>query len=93
MPDDLSEQKLFPTLIENFIKAVQMDGGAQWMFEKIMAMPGQVQIPRPEMPIYHPQLSIRIKDYLIERRSSKRRQRLWCDGRKGHTAFGKIPGD
>ena len=92
LPDDLSEQKLFPTLIENFIKALQMDGGAQWMFEKIMAIPGQVQIPKPEMPIDHPQLSIRIKDYLIERRSSKRRQRRWCDGRKGHTAFGKIPG-
>jgi hypothetical protein len=90
-PARLSEQRLFPVLIGNFIKMTYMQLGADRLFAQIQAM-HTVPLKRPDILYDHPTLAIRAADFLVETRSNKRRKRRFCVGRKGHTAFGKIPG-
>lgn len=89
-PEELSVDKLFPALIENYIKATYMEAGAERMFEMLKAANPKLQ--RPNMEIDHPTLNIRIRDHLLEKRSENRRERRYCDGRKGWTSYNKIPG-
>jgi hypothetical protein len=92
VPDDISEQKLFPVLIDNFLKATFMEAGAERMFESLAKRLGNPDLERPEIDLDHPSLNIRIRDFLVEKRSGTRRIRRYCKGRVGHTAFGKMPG-
>lgn len=89
-PEALSVDKLFPTLIDHYIKATYIAFGAQGMFERMQAK--HPRLRRPDMKIDHPTLRVRISDHLLEKRNEHRRQRRFCKGRARATSYNKIPG-
>jgi hypothetical protein len=89
-PEELSVDKLFPTLIDHYVKATYMAFGAELMSEKWQAKHPGLQPPR--LKIDHPSLRVRIRDHLLEKRSEKRRRRRFCKGRARATSYNKIPG-
>ncbi|HZD53438.1 MAG TPA: IS4 family transposase [Woeseiaceae bacterium] len=89
-PENLSVDKLFPTLIDHYIKATYIAFGAEGMFERMKAE--HPRLRRPEMKIDHPMLRIRIRDHLLAKRSERRRKRRFCKGRARATSYNKIPG-
>jgi hypothetical protein len=90
VPESLSVDKLFPTLIDHYIKATYIAFGAEGMFEQMQAT--HPRLRRPRMRIDHPTLRVRIRDHLLEKRSERRRQRRFCKGRARATSYKKIPG-
>ncbi len=68
-----------------------MQVGADRLFAHLQSMRA-VPLKRPNIVYDPPTLAIRAADFLVEARTNKRRKRRFCAGRKGHTAFGKIPG-
>lgn len=90
VPEALSVDKLFPALIDNYIKATYMEAGAEKMFEHLKR--SHPRLERPEIEIDHPTLNMLVRDYMLEKRSDKRRQRRYCNGRKSWTSYNKIPG-
>jgi hypothetical protein len=89
-PEALSVDKLFPTLIDHYIKATYIAFGAEAMLERMQAQnPG---LRPPQLKIDHPMLRIRIADHRLEKRSETRRQRRFCSGRAQATSYNKIPG-
>ena len=88
----LSEQRLFPVLIENFIKMTYMHVGAHRAFIQMQASNPNHQLVYPCFELDHPTLAICPDEFIVEPRKGKRRRRRYCPGRVGHTAFGKIPG-
>jgi hypothetical protein len=89
-PEALSVDKLFPTLIDHYIKATYIAFGAEDMFERMKAE--HPRLRRPHMPIDHPTLRVRIRDHLLEKRNERRRKRRFCKGRARATSYNKIPG-
>lgn len=89
-PEALSVDKLFPTLIDHYIKATYIAFGAQGTFEPMQAK--HPRLRRPDMKIDHPTLRVRISDHLLEKRNERRRQRRFCKGRARATSYNKIPG-
>lgn len=89
-PEALSVDKLFPTLIDHYIKATYIAFGAEGMFERMQTEHPRMR--RPDMKIDHPMLRVRIRDHLLEKRSERRRQRRFCKGRARATSYNKIPG-
>jgi hypothetical protein len=89
-PEALSVDKLFPTLIDHYIKGTYIAFGAEGMFERMQAQNPHLRPPR--MKIDHPTLRIRIADHLLEKRTESRRQRRFCSGRAQTTSYNKIPG-
>lgn len=89
-PEALSVDKLFPTLIEHYIRATYIAFGAEGMFEQMHTKHPRMR--RPEMQIHHPTLRVRIRDHLLEKRSERRRRRRFCKGRARATSYNKIPG-
>ena len=88
--DDLSVEKLFPALIENLIKATYMEVGAEDMFERLKKYnPG---LKWPGFEANHPTLNLTVAHFRVEKRKGHRKKRRFCQGRKGQTSFGKIPG-
>lgn len=88
--DELSFEKLFPALIENLIKVTYMEAGAEKMFELLNRR--NPKIARPEIEHDHPTLILTVAHFRVEKRKGHRKRRRYCSGRKGQTAFGKIPG-
>lgn len=89
-PDELSVEKLFQALIENLIKVTYMEAGAERMFEQIRkANPG---LKWPGFVPDHPTLNLTVAQFRVEKRKGHRKKRRFCQGRKGQTSFGKIPG-
>ena len=93
-PANLSEQRLFPVLIQNFIKATYMQAGVVLQHKKMAKIfPALTDYdPLDGLNFEHPMLQIRAEEFLVEKRSPVRRKRRFCKGRRGHTAFGKMPG-
>jgi hypothetical protein len=89
-PEELSVDKLFPTLIDHYVKATYIAFGAEAMSEKWQAKHPRLQPPR--MRIDHPSLRVRIRDHMLEKRNEKRRRRRFCKGRARATSYNKIPG-
>jgi hypothetical protein len=90
-PEMLSVDKLFPTLIDHYIKATCIAFGAEGMFEQMRV--GNPHLRHPgAVKVDHPALRIRIRDHLLEKRSERRRQRRFCKGRARATSYNKIPG-
>jgi len=89
-PEDLSVDKLFPTLIDHYIKATYMAFGAELVSEKWQAKHPRLQPPR--IKIDHPSLRVRIRDHMLEKRNENRRRRRFCKGRARATSYNKIPG-
>lgn len=89
-PDEFSFEKLFPALIENLIKVTYMEAGAERMFELLKRR--NPKITRPEIEYDHPTLNLTIAHFRVEKRKGHRKRRRYCNGRKGQTAFSKIPG-
>ena len=58
VPEALSVDKLFPALIDNYIKATYMEAGAERMFEYLKA--SNHRLERPVIEIDHPTLNIRV---------------------------------
>ena len=89
-PDKLSVDKLFPTLIDHYIKATYIACGADSVLER---MQGEAsRLPLSQITVDHPSLRIHIRDHLLEKRSDRRRQRRFCKGRARATSYNKIPG-
>jgi hypothetical protein len=89
-PETISVEKLFPVVIENFIKLTFMEVGAENMFVWLQsANPG---IERPQFEMTHASLDLQLRHFLVEKRSNKRKQRRYCVGRRKATSFSKIPG-
>ena len=84
-PEALSPDKLFPTLIDHYIKATYIAFGAEGVSERWLAKHPNLTPPR--MDIHHPSLRIRIKDHLLEKRSEHRRKRRFCKGRARATSY------
>ena len=72
-PEALSVDKLFPTLIDHYVKATYIAFGAEGMLERMQAE--NPRLRRPEMKIHSPTLRVRIRDHLLEKRSERRRKR------------------
>lgn len=62
-PELLSVDKLFPTLIDHYIKATCIAFGAEGMFEQMQAQ--NPRLRRPQMKVDHPALRVRIRDHLL----------------------------
>ncbi len=94
LPASLSEQRLFPVLTENFIKATYMQAGVILYHSKMSKEHPALadDDPLEGLDFDHPTLRIRPLEFLVEERSPERRKRRFCKGRRGHTAFGKMPG-
>jgi hypothetical protein len=89
-PEALSVDKLFPTLIDHYIKATYIAYGAEWRIEQLQTKsPG---FRPPELTMQHPALRVRVRDHLLEKRSEHRRRRRFCKGRARATSYNKIPG-
>jgi len=89
-PELLSVDKLFPTLIDHYIKATYIAFGAEGVIEQL-----QAERPRfrpPDINFDHPSLRVRIRDHLLEKRNENRRKRRFCKGRARATSYNKIPG-
>ncbi|HWM65422.1 MAG TPA: IS4 family transposase [Steroidobacteraceae bacterium] len=89
-PEALSVDKLFPTLIDHYIKATCIAFGVEWRVEQMRA-----RCPRFRPPDYKmkpPWLRIHVRDYLLEKRSEHRRRRRFCKGRSHAISYNKIPG-
>jgi hypothetical protein len=89
-PEALSVDKLFPTLIDRYIKTTCIALGAEFMFEQMLA--GNPGLSRPHLTIDHPMLRVRIADHLLEKRNERRRERRFCKGRARVTSYNNIPG-
>lgn len=89
-PEALSPDKLFPTLIDHYIRATYIAFGAEGMFERMHSE--HPRLRRPDMKIDHPMLRVRIRDHLLEKRSEHRRTRRFCKGRARATSYNKISG-
>lgn len=89
-PEELSVDKLFPTLIDHYVKATYMAFGAELVSEKWQAKHPRLQPPR--IKIDHPSLRVRIRDHMLDKRNEKRRRRRFCKGRARATSYNKIPG-
>ena len=89
-PEALSVDKLFPTLIDHYIKVTCVDFGVQWTVEQARKKDPDFQLPRA--CTYPPWLRIRIRDHLLEKRSESRRRRRFCKGRTHATSYNKISG-
>lgn len=89
-PEALSVDKLFPTLIDHYIKATYMMAGVHEVLDRLRAEHPRLRAPR--MMIDHPSLRIRLQDHLLEKRAERRRRRRYCQGRKHWTSYNKIPG-
>jgi Transposase DDE domain len=89
-PELLSVDKLFPTLIDHYVKATCIDIGVERWVER-----ARKKHPRLRLPEYHtypPWLRVRIRDHLLEKRNERRRKRRFCKGRAHATSYNKIPG-
>lgn len=89
-PELLSVDKLFPTLIDHYVKATCIDIGVERWVER-----ARKKHPRLRLPDYHtypPWLRVRIRDHLLEKRNEHRRKRRFCKGRAHATSYNKIPG-
>jgi hypothetical protein len=83
-PELLSVDKLFPTLIDHYIKATYIAFGAEGMFEKMLATSPHLR---------HPSIvKVDHQAHLLEKRSENRSQRRFCKGRARATSYNKIPG-
>lgn len=86
-PEELSVDKLFPTLIDHYVKATYIAFGAEATSEKWRKKYPRLQSPR--IKIDHPSLRVRIRDHLLEKRNEKRRRRRFCKGRARATSYNK----
>jgi hypothetical protein len=89
-PEALSVDKLFPTLIDHYIKATCIAFGVEWRVEQMQAR--RPRFRPPDYKMKPPWLRIHVRDYLLEKRSEHRRQRRFCKGRSHATSYNKIPG-
>lgn len=89
-PEILSVDKLFPTLIDHYIKATCIAFGAEGEWERVHAE--HPRITRPEAPVDPPWLRVRIRDHLLETRKDDRKRRRFCAGRARATSYNKIAG-
>jgi len=88
VPERLSVDKLFPTLIDHYIMAT----GIAVEFERRGGHPMN-PVPRSLSSAHDPPwLRVRIDEHLSEKRSEHRRQRRFCKGRARATSYNKIPG-
>ena len=89
-PELLSVDKLFPTLVDHYIKATCFALGTEWEWERVHAE--HPRIGRPEIRVEPPWLRVRIRDHLLEKRKEKRKRRRFCAGRARVTSYNKIAG-
>ena len=90
-PELLSVDKLFPTLIDHYVKATCMDIGVErWIERARRKNPGLTF--SEDYHYYPPWMKVRIRDHLLEKRNEHRRQRRFCKGRAHATSYRKIPG-
>jgi len=90
LPERLSVDKLFPTLIDHHIKAVYIAFGADGVLQRMTG--DAARLPLSEIKVDHPFLRIRIRDHMLEKRVERRRRRRFCKGRARATSYKKIPG-
>jgi len=90
-PEMLSPEKLFPVLIEHYIKATELLIAADIMAEREHRRLPDLHEKDLEMDMF-PWLRIRIRDHLLEKRSQDRRQRRYCKGRAQATSYKLVPG-
>jgi hypothetical protein len=88
----LSEQKLFPHLMEMLIRFTHAHAILNTLLEQAAEGTRDPRSFRHTIPYDHSTFALRPRNFLVEKRHGKRRKRRFCSGRVGHTAFGKIPG-
>jgi hypothetical protein len=87
-PEQLSPEKLFPTLTEQYVKATEHVASAYLMAGKGMPPLRDLSELSRGLDIL-PWLRIRIRDHLLETRSTHRRKRRYCKGRSQATSYRK----
>jgi hypothetical protein len=90
-PEQLSPEKLFPTLTEQYVKATELVAAAYVLAGK--GLPGPPDLSESNLQLAaFPWLRIRVRDHLLERRSEHRRKRRFCKGRKQATSYKHVRG-
>lgn len=90
-PEMLSPEKLFPTLIEHYVKAVDFLAGVEVLAQKDRRRPPDLSEAIPKLDVF-PWLRIRIRDHLLTKRGERRRKRRYCKGRTQATSYKHVPG-
>jgi hypothetical protein len=90
-PEVLSPDKLFPTLIEHYIKATELLAAADVIAKKEHRRAPDLTHADLKLDMF-PWLRIRIRDNLLEKRSERRRRRRYCKGRARATSYKHVPG-
>jgi hypothetical protein len=90
-PEMLSPQKLFPALIDHYIKATEALAAADVIAKRENRQMPDLSERDLDLDIF-PWLRIRIRDHLVERRSENRRRRRYCKGRSQATSYNLVPG-
>jgi Transposase DDE domain len=90
-PEQLSPDKLFPTLIEQYVKATELVAATQFSAGKALLGPPDLSEANLQLAAF-PWLRIRIRDYLLEKRSERRRKRRYCKGRRQATSYNHVRG-
>jgi hypothetical protein len=91
-PELLSPDKLFPVLMEHYVRAIDFLAGMH-VFAK-MERCGPPDLTADDLKLLDilPWTRIHIRDYLLEKRSDHRRKRRFCVGRSRVTGYDDIPG-
>ena len=88
-PERLSPDKLFPQLIERFLRITWMMAGLDWRYPNASEVQWR---ERQRELMKHPGMRLSVKGLLVQKRLGKRKQRRFCQGRKSWTTYRKIPG-
>jgi hypothetical protein len=93
-PELLSVDKLFPTLIDHYVKATCMDIAVERWSEKVRRRNPRSwkMLTFPEDHTYPPWMRVRVRDHLLEKRGERRKRRRFCKGRARATSYNKISG-
>lgn len=89
-PEALSVDKLFPTLIDHYIKATCVGFGVHVHTTRSRAEHAGFDPRGFTMSV--PWLRVRIRDPLLEKHVERRKRRRYCKGRTHATSYNEIPG-
>jgi hypothetical protein len=90
-PEQLSPDKLFPTLVDHYVRAIDLLVSADLLAGRKLRQVPDISEFVLKLDVF-PWLRIRIRDHLLEKRSERRRKRRYCKGRSKATSYGNMKG-
>lgn len=90
-PELLSPDKLFPVLMQHYLQGIIVAAANDFRLGRKPRWPPSLSRSDREIDLL-PWLRIRVREFLVEKRSERRRQRRFCKGRAHHTSYSHIPG-